>query len=94
MVKLGDRVQDKISKQKGIVVAITTWLYGCVRICVQPETTKDGKPAENFAVDEPQCEVIKKGVLTTIESIVSQKITHPVKHVHGNRNDSVAQSRV
>lgn len=59
-VNLGDRVKDRISGFQGIAVARTEWLYGCVRITIQPEkSAKDGKPLENNTFDEPQCEVLK-----------------------------------
>jgi hypothetical protein len=62
-IELGDRVKDKISGLKGIAVAITQWLYGCRRVTIQPEELKDGKPVDNFTADEPQLDVVKKGVL-------------------------------
>lgn len=63
MVELGDRVKDRITGLKGIAVGITNYLYGCKRVAVQPETEKDGKPADTFFVDEPQLEIMKKGAL-------------------------------
>lgn len=62
-VEMGDRVQDKISSLKGIVTGITEYLYGCRRVMITPEENKDGKPAESFYIDEPQCEVLKKAVI-------------------------------
>ena len=59
-IELGDRVEDRITKMKGIVVATTKWLYGCDRVSIQPEKSKDGKPAETFGVDRLQCCLIKK----------------------------------
>ena len=64
MVELGDRVKDKISGLKGIVMAVSNYLYGCQRIGIQPEESKDGKPAEWFTVDEPQLEVVMKRAVT------------------------------
>lgn len=62
-VELGDRVQDKISGAKGIVVILTDWAYGCVRVTIQPEKiNKDSKPLDDFTIDEPQAKVLKKGV--------------------------------
>lgn len=64
-VQLGDRVKDKVSGLTGIATSVTIWLHGCVRVGVQPEgRTKDGKPRESFHFDEPQLEVMKKGVHT------------------------------
>lgn len=63
MVELGDRVKDKISGLKGIAVGISNYLYGCRRISIQPEESKDGKPADWFTIDEPQCIVVKSAVV-------------------------------
>ena len=57
-VEVGNTVRDKLSELEGLVVARTDWLYGCVRITIQPKGAKDGKPFESFSVDEPQCEII------------------------------------
>lgn len=59
-IKLGQKVRDTISGNEGTVVAITTWLNGCVRMCIQPEGTKDGIPFSTFVIDEPQLEVVDK----------------------------------
>ena len=64
-VNHGDRVQDKISGVTGIVVGITEWIYGCRRITIQPEETKDGSPVESCTFDEPQVKILKAGVLPT-----------------------------
>lgn len=53
-VKLGQKARDTISGVEGVAVARTEWMYGCVRITVQPEGSKDGKPYEFFVADEPQ----------------------------------------
>lgn len=36
-MQLGDRVRDSISRLSGVVIGRTEWLYGCVRLTVQPE---------------------------------------------------------
>jgi hypothetical protein len=54
-IELGDRVKDPITGFSGIAVARTTWLHGCDRIVIQPETLdKDGKTKDNQSFDEPQ----------------------------------------
>ena len=58
-IKLGQKVRDTISGTEGTAIARTEWLYGCVRVAVQPEGSKDGCPFEAFNVDEPQLEVVK-----------------------------------
>ena len=60
---LGDLVQDKITKLKGIVSGIFCYLNGCRRIAVQPRELKDGKPVESQVFDEPQLIVLKKNAI-------------------------------
>jgi len=67
-VNLGDKVEDRITGLEGIAIGITTWLYGCRRITVQPQEAKDGRPADAFVVDEPQLEVIEAGVIAPYET--------------------------
>lgn len=88
MARPGDRVQDKISGAKGIVVARTEWIYGCVRLSVQPEDVKDGKPADCFVVDEPQATVLTNQALKD-----SSQEQAPAARSHGERNDALATSR-
>lgn len=59
-VKLGQKVKDKLTGLEGTAVARCEYLYGCVRISVQPFGVKDGQPAAWVNVDEPQLEVIKE----------------------------------
>jgi hypothetical protein len=54
MIKLGKTYQDKISGFEGVAVARTDWLYGCVRITLQPKKLHDGKPVDSSTFDEPQ----------------------------------------
>jgi len=63
-INLGDRVEDTVTNFRGIAVARTEWLYGCVRIAVQPEKLdeKTGKPLEDQVFDEPQLRVLDAGV--------------------------------
>ena len=81
-VQLGDRVKDKISGLKGIVIGVTEWLYGCRRITVQPEEAKDGKPADAFTVDDPQCDVVDRAAIAP--AVVKSKQTRS----HGPRQDA------
>jgi hypothetical protein len=61
-IGLGDRVEDMVTGLKGIVVCVTTWLHGCIRMGVQPEEFKDGKPAEAVYFDQTQLKLLKKGI--------------------------------
>jgi hypothetical protein len=62
MTKLGDLAQDKISGFKGIVMARCEWLYGCVRVTLQPQEVHDGKPVDQQTFDEDQVRVLTAGV--------------------------------
>jgi hypothetical protein len=59
-VMLGDTVEDTVSGFKGVVFAITDWLYGCRRITVQPNGMHEGKPVDQVTFDEPMLKVILK----------------------------------
>ena len=52
MVKLGTKVKDSITGFSGIAVCRTEYLYGCVRIGIEPQELKDGKPVETHYFDE------------------------------------------
>lgn len=59
---LGKEVKDKVSGFKGIVVCITTWLNGCVRVNIQPKIDKAGKYPENQCFDIEQVEEVGLGI--------------------------------
>ena len=65
-INLGDVVKDTLTGLKGTVIGRTEWLYGCVRVIIQPTGVKDGKTADVTTVDEPQCVVIKKAKSATV----------------------------
>ena len=62
MITLGQEVRCKITGLKGIAVARCEYLYGCVRVSVQPKSAKDGKISEQTYIDEPQLEVVGNGI--------------------------------
>lgn len=62
MAKLGDRAKDTVTGYTGIVVAKTEWLNGCIRVSIQSEKLKEGKPLDTEGFDIEQVEVIEKGV--------------------------------
>ncbi len=55
-INMGDEVRDAITGIVGIVTGRTEWLNGCIRWCVQPKETKDGKPVEETWFDEQRLE--------------------------------------
>lgn len=66
MIHLGDKVKDKVSGLTGIVVARTEWLYGCIRLTVQPQELHDGRPVDGYTFDEPQAELIQRGAVPSM----------------------------
>lgn len=54
----GDVVRDRITGFRGVVVARTEWLNGCVRVTVQPQELREGKPVESQGFDVEQVEVV------------------------------------
>ena len=65
-IGLGQEVRDEVTGFKGIAVSRTEFLQGCCRIEVQPKTDKDGKLQELGTFDEPQLEVIGRGILPEV----------------------------
>ncbi len=53
MINLGDKAQDTISGFEGIVTGRAEYLYGCVRVLIEPEgLTENGSPQEAQWFDE------------------------------------------
>ncbi len=70
MIELGDRVKDAISGLTGIATGVTTWLYGCKRVAVQPEKLgKDGKTQDLVWFDEPQLKVVKTQAISFLSLV-------------------------
>jgi hypothetical protein len=64
-IQLGDQVRHKITGFEGVVICITTWLNGCVRIGVQPrKLSKEGKIRETETIDEDELVLVKKAVMS------------------------------
>jgi hypothetical protein len=57
-IKPGDLARDTITGFEGIVIARTEWLNKCVRLTIQPQAMKDGKPIDNHTFDEEQLELV------------------------------------
>jgi hypothetical protein len=52
-VQLGQKVVDCLTGFTGVATAKTEYLYGCVRVLVEPtELSTDGKPVEGIWLDE------------------------------------------
>ncbi len=66
MIRLGDKVKDKITGFTGVVSGISTWLNGCVRMGVQGTALKNGLPTVIEWIDEAQLKLVKAGVIRAV----------------------------
>lgn len=71
-INVGDRARDRITKLEGIVISRTEWLFGCVRLGIQPEGCKDGKPLDAWTFDEAQCELMTAGAVKGYDATIAQ----------------------
>ena len=66
-IDLGDKVKDPVTGIYGIAYVRLSYLQGCDRIGIQPPTVREKGKVPNvpelFHVDEPQLEIITKGVV-------------------------------
>jgi len=62
-IKLGQKVEDRVTGFTGIAVSRTEFLQGCCRIEVQPTIDKEGKIPDLGCFDEPQLKVVGNGLL-------------------------------
>lgn len=61
MVTLGSKVRDTITGFEGIATGNSTYLNGCISICItRSELTKDGEPKVEW-FDEQRVEVVESG---------------------------------
>lgn len=60
MITLGKKVRDKISDFKGIAVARTVWLSGCIRIAIQPKVKRTGEWIQEEWFDEDYVQYISE----------------------------------
>lgn len=61
-IELGSKVKDKISGFEGIATGRNVYLNGCIHILVSPKTDKDGKLPDGHWIDEPQLDIVGKGI--------------------------------
>lgn len=60
MIKLGNLVRDIISGFSGVATARTEWMYGCSRICIEPQHLHEGKPIEAQWFDEQRVVLVEE----------------------------------
>ncbi|NOZ67988.1 MAG: hypothetical protein GXP46_01765 [Deferribacteres bacterium] len=61
MINLGDKVKDIVTGFEGVVTCRCEYLNGCVRVEVQLDKLKDGKPIGSLWIDTQQLIVVKAG---------------------------------
>jgi len=66
MIKLRQKVRDKITGFEGITTARIEYDNGCIQFCVKPKMTEPGKMPEGQYIDVEQLVFIKEG--ETIDS--------------------------
>jgi len=66
-IKLGSKVEDRISGFIGITESRVEYLNGCIQYGITPKVGKDNKKGEFQWIDEEQLKVIGKGVTTESE---------------------------
>lgn len=52
MVKLGETYRDGITGFEGVAVSRTEFLFGCVRVGLEPTELREGKPIDLQWFDE------------------------------------------
>jgi hypothetical protein len=62
-IELGDVVRDSITGFQGVVIGTTQWIHGCIRLTIQPQELKDGRPIEVGTFDEPQLVLVTKAAI-------------------------------
>lgn len=90
-IDLGDVAKDDVSGFRGVVIAITRWLHGCDRICIQPQELKDAKPIDGVTFDRLQMSLIKK---TVVEATARSEVNNLKPAGSGGpQNDKAALRR-
>jgi hypothetical protein len=65
-MKLGDLVKDSITGFTGIVTCRSEWLNGCVRLSLQPQELREGKPLADVTFDIEQLILVKAAEFKTL----------------------------
>ena len=87
-VNLGDLARDRITGYEGVVVAITTWLNGCVRISIQPRKLKeDGGYPKGETFDAHQVELVSAQVVVPDPSVLHLNV--PLDRSNNRANEIV-----
>ena len=78
MIKLGEKVRDRVTGFYGIAVCRTVYLFGFAKIGVQPQSFgKDGKTQEQEFFDEAALERISDGIVPSLPKPVEPETKAP-----------------
>jgi len=88
-IELGDLARDNVTGFQGVVVAITQWLHGCDRICIQPQRLHENKVIEGITFDRLQMSLIKKSVI--VATSVSTLQRPPVVRTGGPHPEPIGR---
>ena len=64
---IGKKIKDKVSGMSGVVVSVTYFLNGCIRLSIQPPIDKDGKMRDERWFDIQQIELVEKPAEKPVE---------------------------
>jgi hypothetical protein len=62
MIRLGQKLRDKVTGFEGIATARCEYLNGCVQYCVLPPVDEKGERRDGIYIDQQQLEVVGDGV--------------------------------
>ena len=78
----GLEAKDKVTGFKGIITAVSLYMYGCAQYCITPPIGADGKTGNNEWFDDGRIEIIGPGI--NVESVKSSRPGCETRD-HGNR---------
>lgn len=78
MIKLGEKVRDKVTGFEGIATSRVEYLNGCVQYGVTPKIkVKDNKKPETEYIDEGRLELVGKGINVKKKRTGGYQSDHP-----------------
>lgn len=78
MIKLGQKVKDKVTGFEGITTARVEYLNGCIQFCVKPKVSDDGKMPEGQYLDIAQLEFVDDGISIKSSNTGGPQIDCPI----------------
>lgn len=94
MIRLGDKVEDRVTGLVGIAVARIEYLNGCVQWCLQPRVAEDAMKIDSHYIDEGQLKRIGDGInppmkkLAALDELVRSRVARHFKVTKEKRKPS------